>query len=128
MKPSPSALSEAWEIGLAATGSSRRIPGDGSRQARASHPFRRRNEMPSPQTLMRPIQLRYTDGEHKERTLTVVQERFAIGRDASCQFRPRDGLVSRRHAEIFRDGDQVFLHDLNSRNGTWLNEERVLFP
>lgn len=33
--------------------------------------------------------------------------------------------VSRRHAAIIRDGDRYFVEDLNSRNGTYLNDQRV---
>ncbi len=36
--------------------------------------------------------------------------------------------VSREHARIRRDGRKLFLEDLNSTNGTFLNEQRVLSP
>jgi pSer/pThr/pTyr-binding forkhead associated (FHA) protein len=80
------------------------------------------------QTVVRPIQLHYTDESKRLKTVTIANERFVIGREEGCQLRPRDLLVSRRHAEIFWDGDTVFLRDLNSRNGTTLNDDRVLFP
>ncbi len=38
----------------------------------------------------------------------------------------RDSDVSRRHAIIEVMGDQVILRDLNSTNGTWLNNQRVM--
>ena len=34
--------------------------------------------------------------------------------------------VSREHASVRREGSRVLLQDLNSANGTYLNEERVL--
>jgi pSer/pThr/pTyr-binding forkhead associated (FHA) protein len=34
--------------------------------------------------------------------------------------------VSRRHARISRRGDQVFIEDLNSLNGTFLNSTRLV--
>ena len=43
----------------------------------------------------------------------------------------RDGLqlldqgISRRHAEVFRIGEMYFIRDLESRNGTFLNDEPV---
>jgi hypothetical protein len=53
--------------------------------------------------------------------VAVQGERFLIGRDDSCQLRPSSKLVSRWHAEIGVDGEEVFLRDLDSSNGTFLN-------
>ena len=36
-----------------------------------------------------------------------------------------DTAASRHHAEVFAVGDMFFLRDLGSRNGTYLNEERL---
>ncbi len=36
-----------------------------------------------------------------------------------------DPMVSGRHARIVRDGDDVFLEDLESRNGTYVGETRI---
>ena len=36
--------------------------------------------------------------------------------------------VSRDHAVVRREGRQVLVEDLNSANGTYLNDERVLAP
>ncbi len=36
--------------------------------------------------------------------------------------------VSREHARIWRDGRRIFLEDMGSTNGTFLNDERVLSP
>lgn len=48
-----------------------------------------------------------------------------IGRHPECEFPIRQEDVSRRHAEIrFQDGGYV-LYDLESTNGTYLNNERV---
>jgi predicted component of type VI protein secretion system len=59
------------------------------------------------------------------RMIPVLGRSFLIGRDQSCQLRPRDGRVSRRHAEIRVEDDAAFLHDLGSTNGTFLNGEAV---
>jgi len=39
-----------------------------------------------------------------------------------------DSTVSRRHATINIANDQAILEDLGSKNGTWLNSERVTAP
>jgi serine/threonine protein kinase len=38
---------------------------------------------------------------------------------------PNDGLISRQHARLVQSGDQFFIEDLGSRNGTYVNGERL---
>jgi diguanylate cyclase (GGDEF)-like protein len=45
-----------------------------------------------------------------------------IGRGPDCDIRISDPSVSRHHARIERDGDRVFLYDLKSTNGTYVND------
>ncbi len=45
-------------------------------------------------------------------------ENVVIGRGTYCDIRIEDSTVSRRHAEIVRDGDRWSLVDLGSANGT----------
>jgi pSer/pThr/pTyr-binding forkhead associated (FHA) protein len=56
------------------------------------------------------------------------QGSFVIGRERTCQLRPRSAFVSRRHAEISREGSDLILRDLDSTNGTSLNGARILVP
>jgi predicted component of type VI protein secretion system len=71
------------------------------------------------------VRLVLSAGSEAERTIPVLGRSFLIGRDPSCQLRPRDGHVSRRHAEIRVEDDAAFVHDLGSTNGTSLNGEAV---
>lgn len=48
-----------------------------------------------------------------------------IGRGLSADVRLESPSVSRRHAMVVVEGDEVVLADDRSRNGTWLNEERI---
>ena len=48
-----------------------------------------------------------------------------IGRGLSADVRLESPEVSRRHALVVVEGDEVILADDRSRNGTWLNDERV---
>jgi protease PrsW len=49
-----------------------------------------------------------------------------LGRDESCAVRFLDErLVSRRHAEVRAEGGRLFVRDLGSRNGTFVNGRRV---
>jgi pSer/pThr/pTyr-binding forkhead associated (FHA) protein len=48
-----------------------------------------------------------------------------VGRSAACEVPLADTDVSREHAAVsLRDG-QVFVEDLGSRNGTFVNDARV---
>jgi hypothetical protein len=56
-----------------------------------------------------------------ERRVGVGAEPVTIGRMPDCTVPLADPNVSRRHAEVRRDGDRVFLVDLGSTNGTRVN-------
>jgi len=49
-----------------------------------------------------------------------------LGRSRACDCVVPEPSVSRRHAELRRDGEQWLLRDLGSRNGTRVNGLRVL--
>jgi pSer/pThr/pTyr-binding forkhead associated (FHA) protein len=73
----------------------------------------------------------------KNATLTIQNGCFAglvilldkakmlLGRDVGCDICLDDSLVSEEHAAISRNGDEFVLEDLNSRNGTSVNGERI---
>jgi diguanylate cyclase (GGDEF)-like protein len=54
-----------------------------------------------------------------------VGEGGDIGRGGDVQFRLTDTEISRRHARIVRRGGEVFVEDLNSTNGTFVNGLQV---
>ena len=52
----------------------------------------------------------------------LLSKRFVIGRDPLSDIPlPNDPLVSRVHAMINLVNGQYFIHDMNSTNGTYLN-------
>ncbi len=54
--------------------------------------------------------------------LEGASTRVVAGRDpAACQLAFMDATLSRRHAEIWEENGRVFLRDLGSANGTWVN-------
>jgi len=71
------------------------------------------------------IQLLVMDGKHTGRRIGLPRTQFVIGRDPSCHLRPASGEVSRLHCAIAVQAGQVRVRDLKSRNGTFLNEQRV---
>jgi hypothetical protein len=64
------------------------------------------------------------DGESSTRWL-LRSERTVVGRDPSSDILIADRQISRRHAEIVRTGGDFVLRDCASKNGTFVNGERV---
>lgn len=63
-----------------------------------------------------------TSGERFE----LDADRSIIGRSAECDVPLDVAAVSRRHAAILRDHDRFYVEDLHSRNGTFLNDQRII--
>jgi len=60
----------------------------------------------------------------KKRTFTVRLP-ILLGRSEEAKFRIQHDLVSRRHCELFESQGRVYVRDLGSTNGTYLNDEQV---
>lgn len=70
--------------------------------------------------------LKITTGKEKGRTLELTADTpLTIGRSESSGFCIPDKKVSRRHAEIVSDGENVFITDLSSRTGTRVNGRAI---
>jgi FHA domain/zinc-ribbon domain len=54
-----------------------------------------------------------------------VEGRTLVGRSPECDIFLDDVTVSRRHAEIVREGDEFTIRDLGSLNGTYVNRKRI---
>src|SRR5690554_1038866 len=64
-------------------------------------------------------------GQHVGRPHKVGDEPMTMGRSPQVDVQLNDVGVSRKHARIERRGDAVFVRDLNSANGTYVNGEMV---
>lgn len=63
------------------------------------------------------------DGKAKE--LPALRLPITIGRGEDCKLRIPLAAVSRKHAELVEDDDELIIRDLKSSNGTYVNKERI---
>jgi pSer/pThr/pTyr-binding forkhead associated (FHA) protein len=71
------------------------------------------------------VQLVVASGSKEGQTIPIVGPKFIIGRADDCHLKPRSELISRYHCAIITEGDYVAVRDLGSKNGVFLNGERV---
>lgn len=69
--------------------------------------------------------LRLIGGNDDGLQIPISGPRFIIGRDEESDFRPPSDLVSRQHCAININGNTVTIEDLNSRNGTFVNGDKI---
>lgn len=50
---------------------------------------------------------------------------FIIGRDTDCSLTLSDKWISRHHSEIRVSGGHLWIRDLNSKNGTFVNQQQI---
>jgi pSer/pThr/pTyr-binding forkhead associated (FHA) protein len=74
-----------------------------------------------------PPQIFVTNGEEQglHAPLPTSYSEIRIGRSRSCQLPINDENISREHCLVRRDGNRVYIRDLNSRNGVMLNGKRL---
>ncbi|MFH1653731.1 MAG: sigma 54-interacting transcriptional regulator [Pseudomonadota bacterium] len=58
-------------------------------------------------------------------TFETQKKAITIGSGIDCDVVIKDDFVSREHCQIVRDGGKLVLTDLNSTNGTYLNNTRI---
>jgi pSer/pThr/pTyr-binding forkhead associated (FHA) protein len=54
-----------------------------------------------------------------------LDRRLLIGRSTQCDISIRDPLLSRQHCLIDFNGSEWTVTDLKSRNGTWIDDQRI---
>lgn len=71
------------------------------------------------------LDIRPADGERFEMS---VDSDVIIGRSTTADVTISDRFLSRKHARLFRDGDDWLVEDLGSRNGTLVNGVKIASP
>ena len=57
-----------------------------------------------------------------------LEEEMFLGRDEECEITINDSFTSHRHARIFLEENTLYLEDLTSTNGTFVNGEKIEEP
>jgi len=72
------------------------------------------------------LTLKVLTGRNAGQVVRVPVPKFLIGRSDDCHLRPHSDLISRHHCAILIDNGVVAVRDFNSRNGTFVNGEKVV--
>ncbi|HLF01767.1 MAG TPA: CHAT domain-containing protein, partial [Anaerolineales bacterium] len=67
-------------------------------------------------------------GKQRGRVYPITTVASTIGRESSVSIFVDDNLISRRHARVFQQDNKLFIEDLGSRNGTFLNRKAITEP
>lgn len=60
-------------------------------------------------------------------TYHVDRKKFVIGKRNACDISIKNDEVSRKHLEVYEESGKIFVVDLGSTNGTWIDND-VLVP
>ena len=75
-----------------------------------------------------PTHVLVVEGANEGESASLDDAPVLIGRGADAAIRLDDDYVSTRHARIASSGDQWFVEDLGSTNGTYLGSHRLTQP
>ena len=69
----------------------------------------------------KPQKLKVVEPSDRKGQAFALAEELTVGRAAGCQVRVEDTYASQLHARIFQRDGELFVEDLGSTNGTYLN-------
>jgi len=100
------------------TGQGRQIRN--AKQGKPGKPAKRRRGAPT--------QLVITEGANVGVTVPLGQLPILLGRGADATIRLDDDYVSTRHARFVPNGEDWYVEDLGSTNGTYIGSQRITTP
>jgi len=71
------------------------------------------------------LKLKVLEGKHAGQQIAVKAPKFLIGRAEDCHLRPGSELISRHHCALMVEDGYIAVRDFGSKNGTFVNDERV---
>jgi len=55
----------------------------------------------------------------------IPPDGLVLGRSTACEVLLKDPMVSRRHAKVFLESNSLFVEDIGSNNGTFVDRKRI---
>jgi pSer/pThr/pTyr-binding forkhead associated (FHA) protein len=104
-----------------------RAPAPGRAEARAGK-SKKKASKPPPKRRGSPTHVLVVEGANTGERADLAQAPILIGRGNDAAIRLDDDYVSTRHARIAASGDQWFVEDLGSTNGTYIGSARITQP
>jgi len=71
------------------------------------------------------VKLKILKGPNNGKEVKIPAPKCLIGRGEGCHMRAQSDAVSRRHCVIVTSEKEIVIRDLNSRNGTIVNDVRI---
>ena len=71
------------------------------------------------------ISLVVASGVHQGKPIAIPGAQFLIGRDEGCHLRPASPAISKKHCLLFVRDSKAFVRDMESTNGTFVNDEQI---
>jgi hypothetical protein len=72
----------------------------------------------------RPI-LIIQDASKPDRQLPIMSDEIILGRGEECDIVLAERQISRHHLKIYKEDDAFYVEDLESKNGTWVNDQQL---
>lgn len=63
-----------------------------------------------------------SSGKNRGEIYELSDREIFVGRESSCRIRLNDASISRRHCRLEKRGERFFVNDLESLNGTFVND------
>jgi pSer/pThr/pTyr-binding forkhead associated (FHA) protein len=107
-----------------------RVAREGSRgqERRAAKAAAKTRSKPAKPRRGTPTAVAIVEGGNKGEMIPLDKAPLLIGRGNDAAIRLDDDYVSTRHARIASSGDQWFVEDLGSTNGTYIGSARITQP
>jgi hypothetical protein len=81
---------------------------------------------PAPRPGVRSFVLRFISGKYQGGEFPIASDKqILVGRSSDLDMVLVEDMVSRKHARISMQGDQIWIEDLGSTNGTFVNGEKI---